>query len=101
MMVSTERCWEAQATVKKVLTSPDHVAFLTQAGWLPVDAIMPWMNPMVVKAWAEVDAYVDYESQRRHEPNCYEQARELAARCVEWRSRNLLDAEITWLDNAL
>ena len=43
---------EGQAAVKRVLNSLDHIAFLTQAGWIPEAMIMPWINPMIVKAWA-------------------------------------------------
>ena len=92
---------EGRIAVKRVLNSLDRVAFLTQSGWIPEEVIMPWMNPMVVKAWVKLESYVDYESQRRHEPDYYEQARELAERCVEWRRKNLPDADVTWVDDAL
>jgi hypothetical protein len=90
-----------RAAVKRVLNSLDRVAFLTQAGWIPEDMIMPWMNPMIVKAWAKVEPYVEYESARRREPDYYKHARELARRCVAWREKNLPNAEIIWLDDAL
>jgi hypothetical protein len=92
---------EGRAAMKQVLNSLDRVAFLTQAGWIPEEMIMPWMNPMVVKAWARLEAYVDYESQRRGEPDYYRHARELAERCRAWRSKHLPSAEITWVDDAL
>ncbi|MFQ5858479.1 MAG: DUF4760 domain-containing protein [Anaerolineae bacterium] len=92
---------EGQAAVKLVLNSLDRVAFLTQAGWIPDETIMPWMNPMIVKAWAKLEPYVDYESRRRNEPDYYEHARELAERCRTWRAKNLPDARITWVDDAL
>jgi len=40
---------EGHAAMKRVLNSLDHIAFLTQAGWIPEDMIMPWMNPMIVR----------------------------------------------------
>ncbi len=92
---------EGQAAVKRVLNSLDRVAFLTQAGWIPEEIIMPWMSPMIVKAWAKLGPYVEYESRRRHEPDYYEQARELAERCQAWRSKHVPDAQITWLEDAL
>lgn len=92
---------EGQAAVKRVLNSLDRVAFLTQAGWIPDETIMPWMNPMIAKAWAKLEPYVDYESQRRNEPDYYEYARELAERCRAWRAKHLPDAQITWIDDAL
>jgi hypothetical protein len=92
---------EGRAAVKQVLNSLDRVAFLTQAGWIPDEMIMPWMNPMVVKAWARLEAYVEYESQRRGEPDYYQHARQVAERCRAWRSKHLPDAEITWIDDAL
>ncbi|HKZ84353.1 MAG TPA: DUF4760 domain-containing protein [Anaerolineae bacterium] len=92
---------EGRSAVKLVLNSLDRVAFLTQAGWIPEEMIMPWMNPMVVKAWARLGPYVDYESRRRNEPDYYAEVRVLAEHCRIWRARNLLEAEITWTDNAL
>jgi len=92
---------EGRAALKLVLNSLDHIAFLTQTGWIPEEMIMPWMNPMVVKVWAKLERYVDYESQKRREPDYYQHARELAERCRVWRATNLPEAEITWTDNAL
>jgi hypothetical protein len=92
---------EGQAAVKRVLNSLDRVAFLTQAGWIPEEMIMPWMNPMVVKAWRKLGPYVAYESRRRGEPDYYEHARKMAERCRAWRAKNLPEAEITWVEDAL
>jgi hypothetical protein len=92
---------EGRDAVKLVLNSLDRVAFLTQAGWIPEDMIMPWMNPMIVKAWAKLEPYVTHESRRRHEPDYYEHARKLAERCRAWRAEHLPEAEITWVDDAL
>ena len=92
---------EGRAAVKRVLNSLDRVAFLTQPSWVDEEMIMPWMNPMIVKVWTKLEPYVDYESQRRHEPDYYEHARKLAERCRDWRVKNLPDAKITWVDDAL
>ena len=92
---------EGHAAVKRVLNSLDHIAFLTQAGWIPEEMIMPWMNPMIVKAWVKLAPYVEYESRRRREPDYYQHARELAGRCWKWRKHNVPNTEITWLKDAL
>jgi hypothetical protein len=92
---------EGQAAVKRVLNSLDHVAFLTQAGWIPEEMIMPWMNPMIVKSWAKLAPYVDYESHRRREPDYYQHVRGLAERCREWRKHHVSNTEIIWLEDAL
>jgi hypothetical protein len=92
---------EGQAALKRVLNSLDHIAFLTQAGWIPEEMIMPWMNPMVVKAWAKLERYVDYESRKRREPDYYRHARELADRCREWRKHNVPNTGIVWIKDAL
>ena len=92
---------EGRAAVKQVLNSLDRIAFLTQADWVPEEMVMPWMNPMITKAWAKLGPYVDYESRRRNEPDYYRYARRLAERCIAWRAKNLPDARITWVDNAL
>jgi len=92
---------EGRAAIKRTLNSLDRTAFLTQAGWIPEELIMPWMNPMIVKAWAKLEPYVAYESRRRHEPDYYQHARKLAERCRAWRAKNLPEAKITWVDGAL
>lgn len=92
---------DGQDAVKQVLNSLDHVAFLTQANWIPEDMIMPWMNPMIVKAWVKLKPYVEYESKRRQEPDYYRYARELAERCLKWRAKRYNTTQITWVDNAL
>jgi hypothetical protein len=92
---------EGHAAVKRVLNSLDHIAFLTQSGWIPEEMIMPWMNPMIVKAWAKLAPYVEYESRRRREPDYYQHARELAEHCWEWRKHNVPNTEINWIKDAL
>ena len=92
---------EGRAAIKRVLNSLDHVAFLTQAGWIPDEMIMPWMNPMIVKAWIKLEPYVKYESRKRNEPDYYRYACDLAERCREWRKHNMPNAEITWIKDAL
>lgn len=87
--------------VKRVLNSLDRVAFLTQAGWIPDELILPWMNAMVVKVWVKLRPYVDYEAARRNEPDYYRQVRRLAERCAAWRQAHLPDAQTTWVDHAL
>jgi hypothetical protein len=92
---------EGRQALKRVLNSLDRVAFLTQAGWIPEDLIMPWLNPMIVKAWLKVAPYIDYECQRRSEPDYYQNVRQLAERSLAWRARHMPEAEITWLADAL
>jgi hypothetical protein len=92
---------EGQTAIKRVLNSLDHIAFLTQAGWIPEEMIMPWMNPMVVKAWAKLERYVDYESRKRREPDYYQHARQLAEHCRVWRTHHLPDATVMWIKDAL
>ena len=59
------------------------------------------MSPMVVKTWAKMGRYVDHESGRPHEPDYYATARRVAKRCVAWRNRNVPEARVTWVENAL
>ncbi len=92
---------EGRDAIKHVLNSLDRVAFLTQAGWIPEELIMPWMNPMVVKTWLKLGPYVEYESRRRREPDYYARVRVLAERCLAWRSERLPEAQITWVEDAL
>jgi len=92
---------EGQEAVKQVLNSLDRVAFLTQAGWIPEDLIMPWMHPMIAKSWDKLEPYVEHEKQRRNEPYYYKHASELAARCRAWREKHLEDAQVKWVKDAL
>ena len=88
-------------TFKRVLNSLDRVAFLTQRGWIPEDMVMPWMSPMILKAWIKLKPWVDYEVDRRHEPDYYRQVRALAERCLSWRKAHGMSTEVTWVENAL
>jgi hypothetical protein len=92
---------EGRTAMKRVLNSLDHIAFLTQTGWIPEEMIMPWINPMIVKAWAKLAPYVEYESHKRGEPDYYQHTRELAERCREWRKHNVPNTDITWIKDAL
>jgi hypothetical protein len=92
---------EGQEAVKRVLNTLDRVAFLTQAGWIPDDLIMPWMHPMIAKSWEKLEPYVLFERQRRNEPYYYEKASQLAERCHAWRQKHLEDVQVRWLKDAL
>mgnify|MGYP001501910688 CR=1 FL=1 len=92
---------EGRAYIKRVLNSLDRVAFLTQSNWIPEDMVMPWMNPMIVKAWTKLGPYVEFESRRRNEPEYYQMARRLAEHCVAWRKKHVQVSDITWLSDAL
>jgi Domain of unknown function (DUF4760) len=92
---------EGKAAIKQVLNSLDRVAFLTQAGWIPEEIIMPWMHPMIAKSWEKIEPYVQYEIQRRNEPYYYQHARHLAERTRLWRARHLAEVKINWVDEAL
>jgi len=87
--------------MKQVLNSLDRVAFLTQPGWIPEDLVMPWMHPMIAKAWEKLEPYVMYERERRNEPYYYKYAEELADRCKRWRKKHLVDDSIKWINRAL
>jgi hypothetical protein len=88
--------------IKRVLNSLDHVAFLTQAGWIPEELIMPWMYPMISKSWLKLKPYVEYERKRRKEPYYYVYASKLAERCIDWGKANLPDADkVEWVPDAL
>ena len=92
---------EGKAAIKQVLNSLDHVAFLTRSRWIPDEIIMPWMHPMIAKSWEKLEAYVNYERQRRNEPYYYKHVGELARRCRVWRDKNLINAATIWVEDAL
>jgi hypothetical protein len=86
--------------IKHVLNSLDRVAFLTQAGWIPEDMVMPWMSPMILKSWIKLQPWVDYEAGRRQEPEYYRQVRALGERCLAWRKAHGMRTDVTWVENA-
>ncbi|MGB8214961.1 MAG: DUF4760 domain-containing protein [Anaerolineales bacterium] len=93
---------EGRDAIKAVLNSLDHVAFLTQAGWIPEDMIMPWMHPMIAKSWYKLKPYVEYERKRRNEPYYYDFASRIAEQCIVWRQKNQPEADnILWPNDAL
>jgi hypothetical protein len=93
---------DGRDAVKRVLNSLDHVAFLTQAGWIPEELIMPWMYPMISKSWLKLKPYVEYERERRKEPYYYINASRLAERCIAWGKANLPEADkVEWVKDAL
>jgi hypothetical protein len=92
---------EDRDAIKKVLNSLDHVAFLTQSGWIPDEVIMPWIHPMITKSWEKLGPYVEYERKRRNESYYYRYAGELAARCRDWRKKNNIEDDIKWVHDAL
>jgi hypothetical protein len=92
---------DGRAAIKQVLNSLDHVAFLTQAGWIPYEIIMPWMHPMIAKSWEKLEPFVNYERHRRNEPYYYKYVSELANRCHAWQEENLPDWKVTWIDDAI
>jgi hypothetical protein len=92
---------EGQEAVKRVLNSLDHVAFLTQAGWIPPDLVMPWMHPMIAKSWEKLRPYVEYERKRRNEPYYYERIDGLAEHCHAWRVEHLEETHVKWVQDAL
>ena len=94
---------DGQAYVKRVLNEMDYLGFMLKHDWVTGDEIIQWVSPMVVKLWAKIGPYVDYEAQRRNEPDYYEAARELAMRSARWRRDNVPGGadDIIWLNDAL
>jgi hypothetical protein len=93
---------EGKNAIKTVLNSLDHASFLTQAGWIPEEMIMPWMHPMIAKSWEKLEPYVIYERKRRNEPDYYRYANQLADRCKIWRSKHYPEGlDINWISDAL
>jgi len=92
---------EQSDAIKKVLNTLDHVAFLTQKGWIPDEIIMPWMHPMIAKSWEKLEPYVMDQRQQRGEPYYYEHAGDLAERCFAWRQKHLVKSDVTYIEKAI
>jgi hypothetical protein len=92
---------QMREAIKRTLNSLDRAGFMIQSGWIPEQVILPWISPMVVKVWNKLEPYVEHEVQRRQEPDYYRAARRLARCCVEWRKKNVPDAQIRWHKDAI
>jgi hypothetical protein len=92
---------DSRAAAKRVLDSLDRIAFLTQAGWIPHELVMPWMAAMVDKTWSKLEPIVTAERARRNEPDYYAEVDRLADECRTWRRTHVPAARITWLEDAL
>ncbi len=92
---------EQGQAIKKVLNTLDHVAFLTQKGWIPDEIIMPWVHPMIAKSWEKLEPYVIYQREQRCEPYYYEHAGDLAERCFAWRQKHLEKVEVAYIKKAI
>ena len=95
---------EGQEHIKHVLNSFDHLGFLLEQDWITREAenaVIKWVSPMMVKVWAKLGPYVDYESRRRSEPDYYENVRFLAKRCQQWRAQFVPDSPVNWVKDAL
>jgi hypothetical protein len=91
---------ENKKKIKMALNSIDKVAFVTQAGWIPVEVIMNWINPMIVKLWEKLGPLVLLERVERNEPDYYLDAEIFAEECRKWREKKYPDSTHKWLDNS-
>lgn len=92
---------EGQAHVKQVLNSFDHLGFLVQHDFGVSDRVIQWVSPFVVKTWAKIGPYVDYEAERRNESDYYESARLLYERCRDWREGHGKGTGFTKVEKAM
>lgn len=83
------------AAIKRTLNSFDHLGFLLKQDWVTDDAIVEWVSPIVNKTWVKLEPYINYEIQRRNEPEYYASARYLADRCRKYRK------DVVWVKDAL
>jgi hypothetical protein len=88
---------EKKYNIKLALNSLDKVAFITQSGWIPVETIMEWINPMVVKLWEKLGPIVMAERDVRSEPDYYKNAEIFANQCIAWRSEHYKGKQYNWV----
>lgn len=84
--------------MKLVLNSIDKLAFLTQSDLIPVELIMPWVNPMVVKSWEKLGPVVRAVRAERKEPDYYIDAENFAEICIEWRKKLYPQEQSEWVE---
>lgn len=89
---------EGRGKVKRILNSVDYLGFLIDQGWVDDEGIIEWVSPIVVKVWAKLGPYIDYEiNERGKETDYYASVRSLAVRCHEWRAKNKPQDEVKLL----
>lgn len=92
----------AHQHVKNVLNAIDYFGFLADQDWVTADEMIGWVSPIVVKIWQKIGPLVEYEvAQRPTEPDYYEAARLLAARCAQWRSDFAETGKVVFSDERL
>ena len=84
--------------IKLALNTLDEIALYFQISEIDDEAIMRYINPMVVKSWARLAPYVLEQREMRQEADYYIDAERLALRCIAWRSERYGSAEIEWID---
>ncbi|NSW52882.1 MAG: hypothetical protein HPY85_10290 [Anaerolineae bacterium] len=90
---------EGKYQVKIVLNEIDKIAFLTQSGFIPLDEIMRWINPMVVKSWQVLAPLVQLQRELRGEPDYYRDAEVLAQACITWRREHYPGEQYRFIEN--
>jgi hypothetical protein len=71
--------------LKQTLNSLDFIGFVARHYWTIENELVEWMNPLIAKVWERISLVVEDESERRHEPDYYQAARELGEQCLQWR----------------
>ena len=92
---------EQRTAIKRTLNTFDRAGFMIQSQWIPAKLILPWISPMVVNVWVKVGHYVNYEKDRKRDPDYYASARELVRLCYEWREKHVKRTEFTKVDHAI
>lgn len=90
-----------QARVKLVLNTFDYLGFMIMQHWLTEESVIEWIAPIVVKVWVKLKPYIDYEMERRKDPDYYRPVRYLSERCLAWWHRRHPDQPVVWVQNAL
>jgi hypothetical protein len=84
--------------IKAVLKTLDEIALYFEISGTQDEAVMRYINPMVVKSWARLAPYVLEQREMRQEADYYIDAERLALRCIAWRIERYGSAKIEWID---
>lgn len=89
---------DSKYQVKIVLNEIDKIAFLTQSGFIPLEEIMRWINPVVVKSWEVLAPLVHLQRELRGEPDYYRDAENFASICIAWRKEQYPDETYRFIE---
>ncbi|MGF1505581.1 MAG: hypothetical protein ACFB51_10730 [Anaerolineae bacterium] len=80
---------EGRRHIKQMLNTFDYLGFVAFNYWqsAELERLTEWMSPSIAKVWRRIGPYIEWEAERRREPDFYLSAREWGQHCIAWRRK--------------